>query len=1491
MGKPIRVLIVEDTEEDAALLIRALLHGGYDPTYEVVETPDAMSDALNRQEWDLAISDYSMPCFSGLAALKLLQDKDPDLSFILLSGQIGEDVAVDAMKAGAHDYMLKSNPARLIPAVERELRDTKARRVSRRNEQALWDVITRYCLIAENTTEGIWHVDDSNTTTFVNQKMADMVGYTIDDMVGQTPYAFMDEEWSRVSRKLLHERSMGLSAQCELKYRCKDGTDLWALVNASPIFHDDGSYAGSVAIINDITLRKRAERELQERERQLSVLYASMSEGLAIHEIVYDSYGKPVDYVIRDVNPAFEILLGLKREISEGTRASVLYGTGEAPYLDIYAGVASTGEPVSFDTYFPPMNKHFSISVFSLAEGMFATVFRDVSEKKRMDEALRAREAQLRRLTDNMLDIVIEADAQGCIQYATPSSMSVLGYASDNMVGRSLFTNLHPDDCERVISTYVGCIESGSAVRSEYRLRHADGNYLWLETSCRPLVDEQGKIVGAILSGRDITDRRQTEDTLIDIENRLRSIFSNSSVGIILSDENGHALMVNEAYCNFLGYSEQELLGMHFQDFTVPEDLPISKQQHADLITGRIKSYVLEKRYIRKDGSILWVSITVSSAQDDPDRKKNNIVTICEDISARKRVEQTICESEARLRLLTDNMLDMIVQVDARGFVKYASPSYNSVLGHAPQYLFGKWAFVNVHPDDRKRTMSTYVELVASCSARRLEYRLRHVDGHYLWVETIAQPLCDDQGKFSGAILMTRDVTARKQAEDDLRASETKYRTIFNATGTAAMIVEEDSTISLINREFQTLSGYAKEEIEGTKRPELFGKDHLDEMTRYHYLRRADPDSAPIQYETEFITKQSEVRQVIVNVSMLPGTKQSIAFLLDISAIKRAEKAIKQSEAKFRTLFEDAPVGMGIARAGKTLMANRAYLRIFGYASVAELERTPFLNQIAAQCRSEFEETVGCLGQGKEASRAFEAVGLRKDGSEFPLYVETDQIELPDGPATIGYFSDITERRNAQELKDKYLLLSVYGRDIIMYVRRSDGHIIEANDAAVEEYGFTRTELLGMTIKDLRPEYEHLRVDEQMRHADETGILFDAYHIRKDGSTFPVEVSSQGITIEGDRILLSIIRNITWRRQQEEKLLIANTVFENTPTGIIVINGDTVVQRINPAFTAITGYSEDDVIGRKAGMLGYDVPLTSADCYRGEAWRKRKDGTSYLEGFVRNAIRDKDGNVLQYIKNVRDITEDRAIRRERQLLLEQQERMQKLSSLSALSAGIGHEIAQPLNAIKLSADGILYLQGKGLFKQEDFMDSMRDISGQVERISMLINQMRSFAKTDCHNEVTPCNLNKAVGSIINILGRRLADHGITAKIEVEENLPAVAGTASAYEELVLNLLTNAIHALDSVDRLEKEITIRTFSQTDKAVMEITDNATGICDDIKGRIFEPLFTTKKTGEGMGLGLSIVKSIVERFNGSIDVQNSVNGGAIFTVRLPAIINSEK
>jgi FixJ family two-component response regulator len=137
MKTPLRVLAVEDSEDDTILLVSEITRGGYQPEYERVETPDDMRNALSSKEWDVVISDYVMPQFSGLEALEVLKESGFDMPFIIVSGKIGEDIAVDAMKAGAHDYIIKGNLARLVPAIRRELSDAETRRQRRLADEAL----------------------------------------------------------------------------------------------------------------------------------------------------------------------------------------------------------------------------------------------------------------------------------------------------------------------------------------------------------------------------------------------------------------------------------------------------------------------------------------------------------------------------------------------------------------------------------------------------------------------------------------------------------------------------------------------------------------------------------------------------------------------------------------------------------------------------------------------------------------------------------------------------------------------------------------------------------------------------------------------------------------------------------------------------------------------------------------------------------------------------------------------------------------------------------------------------------------------------------------------------------------------------------------------------------------------------------------------------------------------------------------------------------
>lgn len=259
MDLPLRLLLVEDSAIDAKLLIRHIQREGYDVTSKRVDTAPAMQDALDTEEWDIIISDYSMPLFSGIDALYLLQSTKIDIPFIMVSGVMGEDTAVAVMRAGANDYIIKDNLQRLVPTIERELREAEQRRalcIAQEQINLLSQALAQSSSLVMMTNTG-------GTIEYINPTFTQVTGYYLDDIIGNSVKQFFN---------LPDEFNCEIYSQTELICKRKDSSEYWASLVVSPVRNADGSVHKCLFLQEDITTRKLLEKQLQDYTEDLEQL-------------------------------------------------------------------------------------------------------------------------------------------------------------------------------------------------------------------------------------------------------------------------------------------------------------------------------------------------------------------------------------------------------------------------------------------------------------------------------------------------------------------------------------------------------------------------------------------------------------------------------------------------------------------------------------------------------------------------------------------------------------------------------------------------------------------------------------------------------------------------------------------------------------------------------------------------------------------------------------------------------------------------------------------------------------------------------------------------------------------------------------------------------------------------------------------------------------------------------------------------------------------
>ena len=503
---------------------------------------------------------------------------------------------------------------------------------------------------------------------------------------------------------------------------------------------------------------------------RFTALFEHMQEGVALHEVVYDVDGHPVDYRILDVNSQYEKHTGLRRADVAGRLASEVYGAGSAPFLNEFSSVASGGEPRRFEAAFPPLERFFSISVAPLGPGAFATIFCDSTSVRQQADALEKSRLWQRALLDNQPHMtwlkdregrflaVNKAFADGCGQ---PSPEHVVGKTDLDVWPRPLAEAYRADDAA------VMKASAQKVVRE--RIEAVDGTR-WVETYKSPLFAPDGAIVGTTGVARDITDQKRAEDAAEKARQELANYFNLSLDLLSISSPDGRLLRVNPAWERLLGYPIAQLEGSRFLDLVHPDDVAATIRATDQLACGRTV-VDFKNRFRGADGSWLWLEWR--SAPDE----RGFIHAVARDVTRRLEVEAALRAAERAAARSREQLLSVAevahighFGLDLETRSTTWTPELFRILGFEPSSFaptLDRWR-ASIHPDDLPALEAAVEAAAHRQSATRTHSRVLRPDGEVRYCLAIIEGDVDG----SHVIGLVQDLTESRRAEEEQRKLE-----------------------------------------------------------------------------------------------------------------------------------------------------------------------------------------------------------------------------------------------------------------------------------------------------------------------------------------------------------------------------------------------------------------------------------------------------------------------------------------------------------------------------------------------------------------------------------------------------------------------------------------------------------------------------------------------------------------------------------------------
>ncbi|MBU4012652.1 MAG: PAS domain S-box protein, partial [Proteobacteria bacterium] len=813
---------------------------------------------------------------------------------------------------------------------------------------------------------------------------------------------------------------------------------------------------------------------------------------------------------------------------------------------------------------------------------------------------------------------------------------------------------------------------------------------------------------------------------------------------------------------------------------------------------------------------------------------------------------------------------------------------------------------------------------------------------------------------------LQREITERRRAEDRLRESEQWLSTTLRSIGDAVIATDTDGLVTLMNPVAEDLTGWDETETAGKPLEDIFNiindqtggqaenpvtrvlregvvvglADHTVLIAKDGTKRHIADSGAPIRDEEGEIIGTVMVFRDITECKQAEEELRKHRDHLEELVQDRTE-ALRESEGKYRNLTES--LDELIYRADpKTFLAtyvNRAVEKIYGY-TVEEWLRDPTIRE--STIHPEDKERVFAWfteAQRKMESGAVEYRIISKDKTVRWVedHVSWEKDQQGNVVSLNGVMSDITERKQAEESLTLFRSLMEQSNDAVEVVDPETARFLDANEKACAELGYTRDEFLSLKIHDIDPIVDKSAFPKVMAELRKSGsMMLESLHHRKDGTTFPVELSLKYVQLGRDYVV-TIVRDITERKRAEEALLESEekykTLFNSAGDAIFIMN-HTIFLECNIQTEKIYGCTKDQIIGHSPveyspekqpdGSFSEHAAVKKIEAaFAGEPqtfeWlHTRLDGTPFYAEVSLIRVHIGEGHVLQAI--VRDITERRRAEEDLQAAygqsiiyaqelkeqIEERERTeeekkkveaqlyqsQKMEAIGTLAGGVAHDFNNLLTVIIGNAQLALM----DVIKDKSLRKKIEEIEKAGDRAASLTRQLLAFSRKQI---ITPrvLDLNELLTGIEKMLGRLIGEDVELLTIP-EPALWRVEVDPGQMEQVIMNMAINAKDAMP----LGGKITIETANtdldenhfrkhgiEGEKSghyvMLAVSDTGIGMDKETQEHIFDPFFTTKEVGKGTGLGLSTVYGIVKQSNGFVWLYSEPGQGSTFKVYLPA------